>query len=215
MERILNAPSSFKKASIERSKWKGNLRHFVNLTRSEHLSSIEEFAVVGSVVLLGTLGRPSTIGCAVWTVNVNSIYRVLRRRSLAHVAKEIGKIFPFFADVNPSIPVIWEVWAIRIAASIRHLVPYVILRRITHSVRNKPHFHFFGTKTPARFRIPISEMARCRYVKASAIAQTLPTLSSRTPQNKKTTESLVGYVNEFLRHLFDVSLIDHAVKAGG
>lgn len=76
-----------------------------------------------SVVYLGTHCCPDAVLLAIALIVVDALYRMLWRWSPSHVTQEGAVVFPFFADRNPSLNIVWVVYTAAL-----HVRPSGVLR---------------------------------------------------------------------------------------
>jgi len=123
--------------------------------------------------------RPATIARFIVAIIVDAVNRVLRSRRKSHVSKKCFKgLSPTTTDANTSAPII-RVRRSRLGmATAFHRTPYVVNRRVRHTVRGHPFSCYLSSDTvsvaAATFVSPPLERigANCFYV--STITAALP-----------------------------------------
>ena len=152
----------------------------------------------GLVVVLLNPRRPLAVVRLVMAFAVDSLNRVLRRRTRTHVLHKRGKgVEPTVADINASLPVARMG---TYAATFAHGSPDVVLRSLAHSVRFKACRSLVALKASAAFGIAVIELVGGYVARLAALAPANPlanmaTWISRLFDGRQTTKLHSSQIN--------------------
>jgi len=158
-------------------------------------------SVASSIPVLCRTCSPSAIFLAVISVIVDTIKRMSRRWSIAHIRNEVFKRLPALTNFNSSAPVSFIRMVIWSSTSIVHIYPCSMFRSFSVSMANSPASL---ARLYNAFFLSVPELASFAHKLCATIATTKPKLlvlvSSRGYiffDNKPLTKSLAGKVNWF------------------
>ena len=157
-----------------------------------------DLADSGFVVVLINPRRPLAVARLVMAFAVDSLNRVLRRRTRTHVFHKGGKgVEPTVANVDTSLPVS----RMRTdAATLAHGSPDVVFRSFAHSVRFKACRSFVALKASAAFGIAVIELVGGYVARLAALASANPLANmaawiSRSFDGRQTTKLHSSQIN--------------------
>lgn len=116
---------------------------------------------------------PFTVFRTVIAVIIATLYRMVARRSRAHVTIENDKIFPAFANTYVSATIICKPLLVIILATLLYSLPNFIFRRARLAVFTRfiiQTFTYFKREAPTRFRRAIAQSAGRHFLLCPAIA---------------------------------------------
>src|SRR5947209_4926128 len=105
--------------------------------------------------------RPFTIIRSIWTVVVNAIEAMIRRRAFANISKEIFEAFPLIANFDAATAVVFISWVVLVITALAHIRPNTVEGMTFLSIITVFNFIFFTVKaqTSARVGVAISKLA--------------------------------------------------------
>lgn len=157
-----------------------------------------DLADSGLVVVLLNPRRPFAVARLVMAFAVDSLNRVLRRRTRTHVLHKGGKgVEPAVADINASLPVT------RMGtdtATLAHGSPDVVFRSFAHSVRFKACRSLLALKASAAFGIAVIELVGGYVARLATLASANPLANMaawirRSFDGRKTTKLHSSQIN--------------------
>lgn len=134
-------------------------------------------SVCALVAILGCLSGPPNISRFVVSIVVDTVKRMLTRRSRTNVGEECGKVAnPLRKHRDSAAAVPWVCLVVLIAAASLYIGPSLIFRRAPHSMLSPP----FNTNAPATFNNLLSakEPRLIDNHLSTAIANALPAMLS-------------------------------------
>lgn len=193
-QRAFNAPSSMKAAGYS-SRWKSCV---LGPRSGAHSPSVpREHAVVGSIALLLSLCRPSTIVRRISAIVVDAINRV-SVWARPHVCQEVFVRMPAFTERNATPAILMKPRALGVAASREQARPHDVFRRpvLSDSCAMRDGCH--STLAPTTVVVAASKMAAFHFDCLPADAPTCPVTIGRTANNDKASERLTSKIAHLL-----------------
>lgn len=129
-------------------------------------------SVAAVVSVLYSMSRPTAIVRRVPLVIVSAFKGVSRRWSCSHVGTEIVKGEPSLAHANTSRSVVLELVVIWIAATLNHMRPRAVFRRVAHTVPLA--IKALSAALAARHASAVSQCTRAHGLLRSTGATTVP-----------------------------------------
>lgn len=188
-------------------------RQVMDLSNRHQLSLVKNFPIVEAIVLLFKLSSPAAVTWFVVAIRILAIKRMIFGRAWSHILDKRREVHPLFTNRYASAAVNVVVRIIGIGASAQHSGPCHVIRRMTSSMCYGSLSRCLNAKASARLRIAASQMTGFGYVAIPAITYAFPCVGTSL-YDEQATESLASKIDEFLRHLFDVSVIGHKVNRG-
>lgn len=159
-------------------------------------SERSDWAKTATVFALICFQFPTTIFRCVWTVVVNTLNCVFRRRAQPHISNEIfNRVEPSLANIDPTTAVVHKPLHATIRAATNHTFPCAPLNGRTQAVLGGNLLEVFSAKASATFRFSMRQSLRCYRTCISTIAQAIPLsrmidFVSRTRLNYETVKTL-------------------------